>query len=141
MFLWFMERPPRNKTSRIELLNLVGTARCAVRAAFSGATMPPADARAGTSQRDVPTEVRFMGREHLQNPDVNRSHEPVAIPLNRPPAPSPPLGEKGRDEGVRFKERDRVGSSEILQTGLNREVVVPSCTVVRPVRNFRLSTG
>src|SRR5438034_4581996 len=62
MFLWFMERPPRNKTSRIELLNLVGTARCAVRAAFSGATMPPADSRAGTSQRDVPTEVRFMGR-------------------------------------------------------------------------------
>src|SRR5438034_6751245 len=62
MFLWFMERPPRNKTSRIELLNLVGTARCAVRAAFSGATMPPADSRAGTSQRDVPTEDRFMGR-------------------------------------------------------------------------------
>ena len=29
--------------------------------------------------------TRFMGREHLPNPDVNRSHEPVAIPLNRPP--------------------------------------------------------
>jgi len=43
-------------------MNLVGTARCAVRAAFSGATMPPADSRAGTSQRDVPTEDRFMGR-------------------------------------------------------------------------------
>src|SRR5712664_3259704 len=42
---------------------LVGIARCAVRAAFSGATVPPATARAGTSQRDVPTRVRFMGRE------------------------------------------------------------------------------
>ena len=55
----FMERFPR-KISRIEPLNLVGTARCAVRAAFSGATMPPAASRAGTSQRDVPTQVRFM---------------------------------------------------------------------------------
>src|SRR5881392_3006053 len=112
MFLWFMERPPRNKTSRIELLNLVGTARCAVRAAFSGATMPPADARAGASQRDVPTQVRFMGREHLQNPDVNRSHEPVAILLNRPPGTFSPTGGEGRDEGIRFKERDRVGLRE-----------------------------
>jgi len=41
--------------------HLVGTARCAVRAAFSGATVPPA-ARAGTSQRDVPTKGRFVGR-------------------------------------------------------------------------------
>src|SRR5213082_1235076 len=61
----FMERFPR-KISRIEPLNLVGTARCAVRAAFSGATMPPAASRAGTSQRDVPTKVRFMGREEPQ---------------------------------------------------------------------------
>src|SRR2546421_889756 len=57
----FMGRFPR-KISRIEPLNLVGTARCAVRAAFSGATMPPAASRAGTSQRDVPTKVRLMGR-------------------------------------------------------------------------------
>src|SRR5438876_1417871 len=57
----FMERFSR-KISRIEPLNLVGTARCAVRAAFSGATMPPAASRAGTSQRDVPTVVRFMGK-------------------------------------------------------------------------------
>jgi spermidine synthase len=35
----------------------VGTARCAVRAAFSGATIPPAASRAGTSQRDVPTNL------------------------------------------------------------------------------------
>ncbi|PYL01734.1 MAG: hypothetical protein DME19_00675 [Verrucomicrobia bacterium] len=45
-------------------LNLVGTARCAVRAALSGALMPPAASRAGTSQRDVPTRVRFMGSKH-----------------------------------------------------------------------------
>src|SRR5438034_208819 len=57
----FMERFPR-KISRIKPLNLVGTARCAVRAAFSGATMPPAASRAGTSQRDVSTKVRLMGR-------------------------------------------------------------------------------
>src|SRR5437660_1776243 len=53
----------RRKISRTESLNQVGTARCAVRAAFSGATMPPAASRAGTSQRDVPTKVRFMERE------------------------------------------------------------------------------
>jgi len=47
-------------------MNLVGTARCAVRAAFSGATVPPAIARAGTSQRDVPTKVWFVGSEHFQ---------------------------------------------------------------------------
>ena len=41
-------------------LNLVGTARCAVRAALSGALMPPAASRAGTSQRDVPTKVRSL---------------------------------------------------------------------------------
>ena len=55
------ERIP-GKFSRVEPLNRVGTARCAVRAAFSGATIPPAVSRAGTSQRDVPTTVRFMGR-------------------------------------------------------------------------------
>src|SRR5438046_9731022 len=60
-----MERFPR-KISRIEPLNLVGTARCAVRAAFSGATMPPAASRAGASQRDVPTKVRFTGRDRLR---------------------------------------------------------------------------
>src|SRR5438093_3254950 len=38
--------------------NRVGTARCAVRAACSGATIPPAVSRAGTSQRDVPTWFR-----------------------------------------------------------------------------------
>src|SRR5438552_8210371 len=56
-------------------LNLVGTARCAVRAALSGAMMPPAASRAGTSQRDVPTKVRFMGSEHLQKLGVSCGHE------------------------------------------------------------------
>src|SRR5438093_12919929 len=91
----FMERPTRNKTSRIEPLNLVGAARCAVRAAFSGATMPPADSRARTSQRDVPTEVRFMGSLDLQHwtriVAMNR-------PLTRPPATLSPLGVR---DGVR----------------------------------------
>src|SRR5947208_11315713 len=68
-----MERFPR-KISRIEPLNLVGTARCAVRAAFSGATMPPAASRAGTSQRDVPTKVRFMGSLH-DSRIAHRDHE------------------------------------------------------------------
>ena len=54
------ERP--ELLSRLAPSNLVGTARCAVRAAFNGATAPPAASRAGTSQRDVPTEVRFIGR-------------------------------------------------------------------------------
>src|SRR5947208_9832832 len=45
----------------------VGTARCAVRAAFSGATIPPAVSRAGTSRRDVPATVRFMGRADLRS--------------------------------------------------------------------------
>src|SRR5207249_7159890 len=36
------------------------------------------------------------------NPDVNRSHEPVGIPLNRPPGTFSPIGGEGRDEGVRF---------------------------------------
>ena len=40
----------------------VGTARCAVRAAFSGATIPPAASRAGTSQRDVPTNSIFPAK-------------------------------------------------------------------------------
>ena len=38
-------------------MSLVGTARRAVRAAFSGAKVPPAAARAETSQRDVPTKT------------------------------------------------------------------------------------
>src|SRR5947207_3877531 len=73
---WFAGRISRKKISRIEPLNLVGMARRAVRAASSGATMPPAASRAGTSQRDVPTQVRFMEREHLQKLDASWGHEP-----------------------------------------------------------------
>src|SRR5207247_1022371 len=43
-----------------------------------------------------------MDREHLRNPDVNRSHEPAGIPLNRPPGTFSPTGGEGRDAGVRF---------------------------------------
>ncbi len=71
-----MERIPR-KISRLEPLNVVGTARCAVRAAFSGATIPPATARAGTSQRDVP--ARFM--ESFDAPRrMHWDHEPLPWP-------------------------------------------------------------
>src|SRR5437773_9854103 len=45
-----------------------------------------------------------MGRGHLQNSDLNRGHEPVGIPLNRPPGTFSPTGGEGRDEGVRFME-------------------------------------
>ncbi len=43
----------------LEEVNEVGTARRTVRAASNGATIPPADAQAGTSQRDVPTLTPF----------------------------------------------------------------------------------
>src|SRR5882762_9983573 len=78
-------------------MNLVGTARCAVRAAFSGATVPPATARAGTSQRDVPTTVRFMEREHLQDSDVSWGHEPPLGSAGVPPAGSPGVPPGFRD--------------------------------------------
>src|SRR5216117_3293919 len=48
--------------------------------------------------------LRFMGRGHLQNSDVNRSHEPIGIPLNRPPGTFSPTGGEGWDEGERFME-------------------------------------
>jgi len=78
------ERFPRTGARRV-LLNLVGTARCAVRAAFSGATMPPAASRARTSRRDVPTKVRFMGRVNasvLHNLKVADTTLRVLMPTN-----------------------------------------------------------
>ena len=33
---------------------------------------------------------------------VHWDHEPVRIPLNRPPGTFSPIGGEGRDEGVRF---------------------------------------
>jgi tetratricopeptide (TPR) repeat protein len=59
------DKIPRKEIARVESLNLAGTARCAVRAACSGATVPPAGSRAGTSQRDVPTNVRFAVRTNV----------------------------------------------------------------------------
>ena len=46
-----------------------------------------------------------MESEHLQNSDVSWGHEPVGIPLNRPPGTFSPDGGEGRDEAVRFMER------------------------------------
>ena len=62
-------------------------ARCAVRAACGGATPPPADSRAGTSQRDVPTKVGFMGtftgaihgREHILPPLSVKAERPESL--------------------------------------------------------------
>src|SRR5438477_6098843 len=45
-----------------------------------------------------------MEREHLQKLDVSWDHEPVRIPLNRPPGTFSPTGGEGWDEGVRFME-------------------------------------
>ena len=36
---------------------------------------------------------------------AHRNHEPVGIPLNRPPGTFSPIGGEGRDEGVRFMGR------------------------------------
>jgi ATP-dependent Lhr-like helicase len=47
----------------------------------------------------------FMEKDNLQNSDANRCHEPMEIPLNRPPGTFSPTGGEGRDEGVRFMER------------------------------------
>src|SRR5438552_930635 len=47
----------------------------------------------------------FMEREHLQNSDVNRSHEPLGIPLNRPSGTFSPIGGEGRDEEAGFMGR------------------------------------
>ena len=35
---------------------------------------------------------------------AHRNHEPVGIPLKRPPGTFSPTGGEGRDEGVRFME-------------------------------------
>src|SRR5438093_11519243 len=48
-----------------------------------------------------------MERGHLQNSDVNRSHEPIGIPLNRPPGTFSPTGGEGWDEGERFMESQK----------------------------------
>jgi hypothetical protein len=50
-------------TGRAVRLALVGTARCAVRDALSGASVPSGYSRTGTSQRDVPTILRIRRRK------------------------------------------------------------------------------
>src|SRR5216117_862631 len=78
---------------------------------------------------------RFMGREHLQNSDVNRSHEPVGIPLNRPSGTFSPIGGEGRDEGVRFMERIVRCLSAVSATGFAK----PVCVKERPGGGCSLS--
>src|SRR5881396_3426343 len=56
---------------------------------------------------------RFMEREHLQNSDVNRSHEPVGIPLNRPSGTFSPIGGEGWDEGAGSWEASTISESRI----------------------------
>jgi hypothetical protein len=46
-----------------------------------------------------------MERENVQTLDANRCHEPLQIPLNRPPGTFSLTGGEGWDEGVRFVER------------------------------------
>jgi len=58
-------RIPR-KFSPFEPLSRVGMARFAVRAGCSGATIPPAVSRAGTSQRDVPTMFKLKDGSHIR---------------------------------------------------------------------------
>src|SRR5438874_2102722 len=60
---------------------------------------------------------RFIGREKL---DVNRNHEPVGIPLNRPSGTFSPTGGEGRDEGgahIQFKPRTLAKYAEAEQWG------------------------
>src|SRR4026208_1503643 len=57
--------------------------------------------------------VRFMESEHLQNFDVSWGHEPVGIPLNRPPGTFSPTGVEGRDEGARFMESEHLQSFDV----------------------------
>jgi hypothetical protein len=68
-------------TQRGQEPTTVGTARCAVRAAFSGATgldlssgllrlrrVPPGSTRAGTLQRDVPARFGALNRYRATGP-------------------------------------------------------------------------
>src|SRR5881397_1059833 len=73
---------------------------------------------------DVRCSSGFMERENLQNSDANRGHEPVGIPLNRPPGACPPAGGEGRGEGVRFRERID-GTSRSLVTVLQNPLLAP----------------
>jgi hypothetical protein len=95
-----------NGFSRFEPLNPVGTARCAYRAAFGGATVPPAMTRAGTSQRDVPTNVRFMERRSVLE-KIKRFYQ-TSLPGPFPARSSRGVGEK---RAAKFLSKTRDSSS------------------------------
>ena len=74
------------------LFSVVGMARCAVRAAFSGATIepfaaglseavPPATARAGTSQRDVPTTLNTYNPNGVAAQWRHRGATPLGLKI------------------------------------------------------------
>src|SRR6185369_818322 len=65
----------------------VGRARCAVRAACSGAMVPPADARARTSQRDVPTYENqdLINVPHAERYLMNENQKHAGRPWQIPP--------------------------------------------------------
>src|SRR5881296_176195 len=48
-----------------------------------------------------------------KKPDVNRSHEPIGIPLNRPPGTFSPTGGEGWDEGERFMESEHLQKLDV----------------------------
>jgi hypothetical protein len=52
--------------------------------------------------------------------DVHWDHEPVRIPLNRPPGTFSPTGGEGWDEGVRFMESARILAEQ--EAGYGRDV-------------------
>jgi hypothetical protein len=56
----------------------------------------------GMSELSSQAYDRIMSRENLQGLDANQRHEPMEIPLNRPPGTFSPTEREAWDEGVRF---------------------------------------
>ena len=67
----------------------------------------PRDDFDGRREQNVlsrPVQLTFVESPHSLF-RKHRDHEPVRIPLNRPPGTFSPAGGEGWDEGVRFMER------------------------------------
>src|SRR5213596_870078 len=90
------------------------------------------EARSGPRVCD-PQLARFM--ESLHDFRItHRGHEPVGIPLNRPPGTFSPTGGEGRDEGVRFMEREKIGRECAVRFG---EHIFSSNSETREIRRSR----